>query len=563
MATQQQVVQAIAQALQDEPIIDQAVLNRVKKQVTKQHAFTRILTNIQILTSLPAAELARCKEALVTKPTRTISGVAVVAVMTMPLGCPHGKCTYCPGGLKSPFGSVPQSYTGNEPATMRAIRNQYDAYLQIFNRLEQYLIMGQNPEKVELIIMGGTFPAYPAQYKEQFITDCYRAMNDFSALFYKEGVLDLEAFKTFFDLPGDVQNQGRTRRVQQRVLEQKALRAATLEAAQMANEEAMIRCVGLTIETKPDWGKLDIGNELLRFGCTRVELGIQTIYPEVLEQVHRGHTIGDSKESIRILKDLGFKLNFHMMPGLPGVDEERDVQSLLTLFQDEAYRPDMLKIYPTMVFPGTPLADDVAAGRFTPLTTDQAARIIAKAKAHVPRYCRIMRVQRDIPTRLGKGVGRNNLRQYIDHVMQEQGWTCQCIRCREVRNNPVQGEPVLEVIPYPANEGQEWFISYKDAADRLLGFARLRFPSQSLRNEVTPTTAIVRELHVYGQASGLGKTGKVQHQGIGRMLMAQAEHISKEHGKDKILVISGVGVRGYYRKLGYAQEGPYMAKTDF
>lgn len=554
------VVREIAEALHAEPVLDQAVLNRIKKDITKKHGYKRILTNIQILSHLPPEDAELCKDLLITKPTRTISGVTVVAIMTMPLGCPHGKCIFCPGGPRSPFGDVPQSYTGNEPATMRAIRNQYDAYLQIFNRLEQYVMIGQNPEKVELIIMGGTFPSYPKKYKTGFVTDCYRAMNDFSRRFYPEGAFDLARFKEFFFLPGDVADPERTGLVQERILELKKKNEDDLAAAQEKNESSRIRCVGMTIETKPDWGKLDIGNEILDFGATRVELGIQTVYDDILEKTHRGHSLADSKESIRVLKDLGFKLNFHMMPGLPGVTKAEDITALQRLFSDPDFRPDMLKIYPTMVFPGTPLAEETKKGLFTPITTQTAAEIIAEFKKDVPRYCRIMRVQRDIPTRLGEGVDRNNLRQYIDRHMNERGIACQCIRCREIRGKPVTGKPAREVIPYEASRGKEFFISLKDEKDRLLGFVRLRFPSQQLRAEITPKTALIRELHVYGIAAGIGEAGRVQHKGLGRRLMEEAEAMARRNGKDRMVVISGVGVRGYYQKLGYRHDGPYMAK---
>ncbi|RJQ17026.1 tRNA uridine(34) 5-carboxymethylaminomethyl modification radical SAM/GNAT enzyme Elp3 [Candidatus Woesearchaeota archaeon] len=548
----------IANTLDD---LDEQKLNTIKKKVAKEHHFKDILTNIQILTHIDNKDMQKYKF-LITKPTRTISGVAVIAIMAMPLNCPHGRCTYCPGGLNSYFGSVPQSYTGKEPATMRAIRNSYDPYLQIMNRLEQYVIIGQVPEKVELILMGGTFPAYPKKYRDEFIYQCFKAMNDFSRLFYQD-TLNITAFKEFFELPGNVDNKERTEKINKKLLEIKNENSKTLQEEQTINETSKIKCIGLTIETKPDWGKDKIGSELLEYGCTRIELGIQTVYDEVLEQIHRGHTIQDTIDSVRMLKDLGFKLNFHMMPGLPGISKEKDIAGLKEIFNNPNYRPDMLKVYPTMVFPGTPLQKDFEDGKFIPLTTEQAADIITEFKQIVPRYCRIMRVQRDIPTILGKGVTRNNLRQYIEQLMKEKGYTCNCIRCREIKQNKIQGNPEFEIIEYNASEGKEFFISLKDDNDKLLGFCRLRFPSELLRKEITNDSALIRELHVYGSAVSVGKkeSEKAQHKGFGTQLMEKAEEIAKQHKKNKMIVISGVGVRGYYRKLGYALEGPYMVKA--
>lgn len=537
-------------------------LTKRKRELALQSGLDTIPTNIDILLHLPEAEIESLKRKLLTKPVRSISGVAPVAIMTAPARCPHGKCTFCPGGIGSPWGDVPQSYTGHEPATMRGRRNNYDAYLQVFNRLEQYALLGHSFDKVELIVMGGTFPATPAEYQEQFALGAFQAMNDFSQLFFREdSTIDYPKFKEFFQLPGDMYNEQRTTQIQQKLLQLKQTKTTSLEQEQVRNETAAVRCVALCIETKPDWGFLQHGNEMLRQGCTRVELGIESVYDEVLEFTHRGHTTADSKKSIQILRDLGFKINFHYMPGLPLTDRNRDIQGMNQLFTDPDYRPDMIKMYPCMVAPGTALYHQFKKGAFTPITTEEAAERLVEWKNHVPEYCRIQRIQRDVPTKYWEaGVDLTNLRQYMFDHYQVQ---CRCIRCREPKGKPIHWNEInIKVQEYTASQGTEFFISAEDAQnDIIIGFARLRFPAQLLRSEITTHTALVRELHVYGTATAIGEEGLVQHRGWGKKLMETAEDIAKKNGKNKIVVISGVGAREYYRtKLGYVKEGPYLVK---
>ncbi len=542
-------------------------LAQEKIRLCRKYKTPNIPSDIEILLSADEKIVPQLRKYLKTKPMRTGSGVAVVAIMTAPLRCPHGKCTFCPGGPDSYFGDVPQSYTGHEPSTLRGIRNDYDAYLQVMNRLEQYVAIGQSPDKVELIVMGGTFPSYDHEYQEGFVRDAFMAMNDFGEMFFdkdKKGLdaLNLEKFKEFFELPGSIKNKERTARIKQKLLDLKQERIKIgLEQAKKLNETAGIRCIGLTIETKPDWGLLDHGNEMLKLGCTRVELGIQTLFDEVLQETHRGHDLQDSKDSVRILKNLGFKLNFHMMPGLPRVSKEDDIWCYKELFENPAYKPDMLKVYPTMVMPGTKLYLDWKQGKYTPLNTEDAADIISEMVKYVPEYCRIMRVQRDIPTKYSEdGVTKNNLRQLVEIKMKEKGYELNDIKAREIGRKKIIGTPKFKNLKYEASEGTDYFISLVDEEDNLLGFVRLRIPNEVLREEFTDKTAIIRELHVYGQAIAIGDDGKTQHKGFGKKLMAKAEEIAKKEGKNKMLVISGVGVREYYRKIGYVLEGPYMAK---
>ena len=535
-------------------------LSKLKKETGIKYSLSNPPTNIELLTSVKKEELSLFKSKLLSKPTRTISGVAPVAIMTAPFACPHGKCTFCPGGPNSSFGDVPQSYTGHEPTTMRAIRNHYDPYLQVFNRLEHYIVIGQNPNKVELIVMGGTFPALTEEYQNTFVLDSFRAMNDFSELFFKKNEFDFEEFKNFFELPGDIGNKERTENIHAKIIKIKTSYQTNLEKEQKRNETAEIRCVAMCIETKPDWGKLAEGNRMLLQGCTRVELGVESVYEEVLKKTNRGHTLQDTKDSFRILRDLGFKISAHSMPGLPLTDRKRDLEGMKELFSNPDYRPDMLKIYPCMVSPGTALYPEWKKGAFKPLTTDEAASLIAEFKPFIPTYCRVQRINRDVPTKFwSDGVGQTNLRQYLHDKYKPK---CRCIRCREPKNNQVNFDKVeILVQEFEASKGKEFFISAEDTSnDIILGFCRLRFPSQQLRKEITLTTAIIRELHVYGTAVPLGDKGTVQHKGYGKLLLAKAEQIALENGKNKMAIISGIGVKEYYRKLGYSDDGVYVSK---
>ncbi len=529
---------------------------RFKLRLCKKRNIVDIPRNADLLLCSQSRE----RKMFVTKPVRTISGVAVIAVMTRPSRCRHGKCIYCPGGMGSFFGDVPQSYTGREPATLRALRAGFDPYLQVFNRLEQYVITGHVVDKVELIIMGGTFPSLPKGYQEEFVAYCFKALNDFSEEFFSNSKLDIRKFKEFFELPGNFKDAERVSRIQQRALQLKM--KPTLKMEQLRNEKAKIRCVGLTIETRPDFGRLKQGNHLLKLGCTRVEVGVQSIYDSVLKKIERGHNVKDTTVSFKELKDLGFKINAHYMLGLPGSSPKKDLEGMKKLFSDDKLRPDMLKIYPCMVFEGTKLYALWKKKRYTPISTLQAARIIARFKEAVPEYVRIMRVQRDIPTKIRvAGVDRTNLRQYIQGFMKK-GIKCRCIRCREAgrASESINGVKLRE-RHYLASGGIEFFIS-AEKNDVLFGYCRLRFPSEEQRRELR-NAAIVRELHTLSPTAEIGRKSRhsFQHRGIGKTLIRAAEKIAGTYYKKKVAVISAVGARQYFRSLGYKRDGPYMSKV--
>jgi len=532
---------------------------KIRHEICKKRKSKEFPSIRKILLNAKSSQLAKLKF-LQTKPVRTISGVAPVAVMTRPFPCPHGKCTICPGGPESVFGDTPQSYTGCEPATRRGVRNFFDPYLQVFNRLEHYVLLNHSIDKAELIIMGGTFPSTPAKYQNRFVEYCLKAMNDFGTLFFRKNQLNIKRFKEFFRLPHDLDDENTIRQIQRKTLQLKLKNRTSLKREQKRNENSKVKCVALCIETRPDYGKLKEGNQMLKLGCTRVELGIQSVYDDVLEKIERGHSVKDSIESIRTLKDLGFKISAHYMIGLPGSSRKKDIEGFKQLFENPNFRPDMLKIYPCIVVKGTKLYKKWKNGKYRPLTAREAAETITEMKRYVPEYCRIQRIQRDIAENfIEAGPKMSNLRQYIHKNFDVK---CRCIRCREPKGLAISIKDIrTNILEYDASKGKEFFVSAESSNDKLVGFCRMRFPSQSLRKEMTSSTAIIRELHVYGKSTAIGETGKVQHRGLGKKLLEKCEEIAKRYNKDKMTIISGIGVRSYYRKLGYKKQGPYMVKT--
>lgn len=551
----------IAQILKEQELT-KAELSNLKIKLSKKYHLKKIPTDIEILLNIDPKDAETVR--LNIKPTRTISGVAVVTIMTAPIACRHGACTYCPGGPNSFFGNIPMSYTGNEPASMRGIRANWDPYLQVFNRLEQYVVTGHEIDKIELIINGGTFTSFPILYQDRFIAYALKALNDFSTLFYPNGILDIKKFKDFFELPGDFQNPERIKRVQNKISSLKG--AEDLEKEKKINESAKARCVALCLETRPDWSMNPQIDDMLRYGTTRVELGVQTLSNRILEITNRQDTVENVIKATEQLKDAFLKVGYHMMPGLPTSSREYDIWMFKELFENSDFKPDNLKVYPCMVMPGTELYKDYKEGKFNPISTEQAAEIIAEAKRYVPEYCRIMRVNRDIPTKVtSAGVGHTNLRQYVEKFLKEKNIECRCIRCREPKNLEIDADDItIKKIKYKASASDEIFIAAESKKhDKHLGFCRLRIPANYYRKEITEKSAGIRELHVYGRALALNKQGALQHRGIGQKLVHEAEKIAKEeYDKNKMLIISGIGVRNYYKnKLGYSLEGPYMVKN--
>lgn len=491
-------------------------------KICTKYALKKIPKNYEILSTAKKSDFDSLRMVLLRKPAKTASGVAVIALMPKPYACPHGRCTYCPGGIES---NSPNSYTGKEPSSLNAIQNEFDPKLQITSKLQKLIAFGHDPSKMEIVIVGGTFLFMPKDYQNNFIKSCYDALNGTDS--------------------------------------------KDLEEAKSNNEHAAIRNVGFTIETKPDYSKKEHVDMMLSYGVTRVEIGVQSLQQRVYKIVNRGHSYSDVTESFQISKDAGYKIVAHMMPGLPTMTPHEDIADFKKLFADPELRPDMLKIYPSLVIENTPLYEQYRQGEYTPYSDEEMIKVLIEAKKSTPKWVRIMRVQREIsPKEIIAGPNSGNLRQIVQQNMAKQGLSCRCIRCREagLSNKRLDNRDVkLNRINYESSGGEEVFLSFEDKNESIYGFLRLRRPSiDAHRDEVRQDNAcIVREIHVYGRSLKIGerKDSEIQHSGLGKKLMEEAEKISREEWDAKrILVISAVGTREYYRKLGYLLYGPYMSK---
>jgi len=501
-------LEALLRRVEEGGIGSKEELHRLKLELAVSWPVPKIPSDSEVLAALPEHRRAEFRSLLQIKPVRTRSGVAVIAAMTAPEACPHGTCTFCPGG---PSWGTPQSYTGKEPAAMRGKQHAFDPFAQVTARVAQLRRNGHDTDKVDLIIEGGTFTAHDPAYRESFVKSCFDALNETIS--------------------------------------------PDLVSAHTANEGAPSRCIGMTVETKPDcFLTAEIIEDTLRLGTTRVELGIESTYDEVLDITHRGHTDADSREATRRAKEAGLKVCYHMMPGLPLTTRAMDVENFRRLFEDPDYRPDMMKIYPTVVVERTALHRQWLLGEYRPLETEEVVDLLAEVKAFVPPYVRIQRIQREINAQdIRGGTTKGNVRELVAKRMNEQGTSCKCLRCREVGLRRDDAEPVLHRQEYEASDGKEVFLSYDDEAETVYAFARLRLGGR----------AFLRELKVYGQIVPIGgePQGRWQHRGLGGLLLQECEHIAaEEHDGGELAVTSGVGVRGYYRRFGYERSGPYMAK---
>ncbi len=528
----------------------EAELNEEKRNLSSKLKLNKFIRNSDILKFAEASERSKLR-LLLKKPARTTSGVAVVAVMTKPSKCPHGKCRYCPGG---PDISVPQSYTGKEPATRRAIMYEFDPYLQATARITQLKTIGHLVDKVELIVMGGTLTAQCLDYQEFVVKECLRAMNEFNENY------------EFIKKSGEEEFIKITRETR------KNTQFRYLEDVQQDNETASVRCIGITFEPRPDWARCEQIDYMLSFGVTRIEMGVQNPYDFIYERINRGHRVSDVVSATQELKDSGIKVGYHMMPGILGNNPEQDLRAFNKIFTDSRFMPDMIKIYPLIIIKGTEYYDWWKKGEFEPMTTDEAVDLVVKIKGMLPKWVRTMRIMRDIPSNLVEaGIKHSNLGELVYNRMDELGVKCKCIRCREVGLFLKNGiEPKTDDIKlirtdYDASGGKEIFLSFEDVKqDILIGFLRLRIPYKPHRPEiVNADAAIVRELHVYGPMVEIGEKPEYefQHRGYGRELLKEAGRITKEEfNLNKILVISGIGAREYYRKFGYERDGVYMGK---
>ncbi len=450
------------------------------------------------------------------KPTRTISGVAPVTVLTKPYPCP-GKCIFCPTDVR-----MPKSYLHDEPGAMRAEQNNFDPFAQTAGRIRAFENAGHSAAKVELLILGGTWSSYRHDYQEWFVQRCLDAMNERDS--------------------------------------------ASLEEAQRWNESAAHRNVGLVVETRPDHVNWDEIRWLRHLGVTKVQMGAQSLGDHILEINKRGHTVEQTREAVSLLRAAGFKIVLHWMPNLLGATPDSDRADFLKLWSDPGLRPDELKIYPCSLLANAELYEYWGRGEYTPYADDELLELVADCLTNVPRYCRVNRVIRDIPApNIVAGSKRSNLRQDAERLIRERGQKYECLRAREVRGATVDAAGLhLETITYETRVGLEHFISFVTSADKVAGFLRLSLPhthAPTPLNEIA-SAAVIRELHVYGPALSLGddSTGEAQHLGLGTQLLAEAERLAGEAGFNKMAVISAIGTREYYRKQGFEVEGLYMTK---
>ena len=500
-----------------------AQLERLKKRAASEFALDRYLTNSEIIASLSSKARTEFMEMLRVHPRRSASGIVVVAAFSAPFACPHGTCVFCPGG---PSFGTPQSYLTHSPGMRSALETGFDPYLQVRRCLAKYQANGHEVSKVETIIEGGTFIAVPYEYQTAFVKGVYDGLN--------------------------------------------GSESRSLEQAQIANESSSSRCVGLTLESKPDWCRPADIDLMLSYGITRLEIGVQSLRSGVLSRSNRGHTVDDTIRAFQVARDAGLKVTAHMMPGLPGATPEEDLDDLRRLFEDEAFKPDMSKMYPTLVVPGTSLSRQFDRGLYQPYSLETVVELLSEMKRFVPRWHRIMRIQREIPANeIEGGVRAGNLRQLVLTRAREKGYSCNCIRCREVvlrEPGTMSKEDPLDYTEqrYRASGGEEVFGSYEFRRTGVISaFVRMRVPSSMAHRSEMHRSAVVRELRVYGRTVRVGhrQSSAWQHRGLGADLMQRMEKVAAEDFDVKrLLVTSAVGTRNYYRKLGYEHAGPYMGR---
>jgi len=464
------------------------------------------------------------------KATRSLSGIVVVSVLTKPYNCP-GKCLYCPTES-----GTPKSYLKNEPAVARALLCNYNPYTQVFARLKSLNDIGHSIDKINIRIIGGTWSYYDKKYQNWFIKQLFKAVNDF----------------------------GRTR---------KSDLNKSLEQLQKQNEKAKSRIVEISIETRPDFINVNEIKRLRKYGVTKVELGIQSIYDDVLRFNRRGHLNDKNIQATKILKDAGFKISYQVMPNLPKSNFKRDLKMFEQVFENENHKPDYLKIYPLAIVKSAPIYKKYKKGSLKVYSKKDLIKLIKKIKTSVPYFVRIERIIRDIPASdiVEGGAKITNLRQIIATEMKKENKQCKCIRCRQITNNFKNDDFKLFIDEYNASDGKEYFISYETKnRKKLASILRLRIPSQYFEKKkhflnILNDAAIIREIHTYGLQTEVSKNQKTspQHKGYGKKMLKKAEQIVKENGLKKIAVISGVGARPYFRALGYKLKDSYMVKNLF
>jgi len=510
-------------------------------------------------------------ERLRMRPVRTQSGVTPVTVLTKPYPCP-GRCIFCPNDVR-----MPKSYLRDEPGAQRAEDNRFDPYLQTWNRLAAYHSIGHPVEKIELIVLGGTWSFHPEPYQIWYVKRCFDAMNDFGAGMDRcaEAGAPTVDFSEIPAIDGRALESTSYNRVIRDALtrshggalvhESEAATWAELEIAQRTNEVAACRNVGLAFETRPDEITPGEVQRLRRLGGTKVQIGIQNLSDRVLAMNRRGHDVAATRRALALLRAAGFKIHAHWMPNLLGATPDGDIEDFSKLFGDADFRPDELKIYPCSLVESAELMAHHESGEWRPYAPAELLRVLMAGMARTPRYCRITRVIRDFSADdivVGNKVA--NLREVAERALAEQGVRCREIRAREIRGEPFRQEDLrLSEHGYATSIGREVFLEYTTPADQLVAFLRLALPEDRTQPGELGGSAIVREVHVYGTSLALGRRagGRAQHIGLGRKLIARARQLAADAGYGDLAVISAVGTRAYYRSLGF-RDGPLYQHAD-
>ncbi len=503
-------------------------------------------------------------ERLRLKPVRTRSGVTPLTVLTRPFPCP-GPCIFCPNDVR-----MPKSYLADEPGAQRAERNAFDPYLQTYERLQAFHNTGHPTDKIEVIVLGGTWSFYPESYQRWFVWRVFQALNDFGAGIDRtsEALAAAESYpRALSDSSIPLQPNDRIETVYNRTVQTlygatfahtELIESATweqLSAAHHQNEEAVSRCVGLVIETRPDYITPAELIRLRRLGCTKIQLGLQSLNDAVLTANRRGHDLAAARRAIALCRAAGFKIHAHWMPNLHGATVESDRQDFRRLFDDPDFRPDELKIYPCMLIPDTELMAHYHSGVWIPYTDAELVALLTDCVAYTPEYCRLTRIIRDIPAPdIAAGSTTGNLRQVIDTELARRGQSSQDIRAREIGAEKIVFDSLsLDKLEYTAGTGREVFLQFITPTRKIVGFLRLRLPTEPSFILELGGAALIREVHVYGQSLSLGETavGKAQHSGLGTRLIEHAAAIAAARGFRRLAVISAVGTRAYYRSRDF------------
>lgn len=554
---------------------EQTSLHRILKKYPKDGSqlFSRdqLVAGYEYFTTTKQLEPSQIiRDRIKMKPMRTQSGVTTVTVLTKPFPCP-GKCIFCPNDIR-----MPKSYLSDEPGAQRAEMNNFDPYLQTFNRLKAIQSIGHNTDKVELIVLGGTWSFYPVEYQIWFIKRCFEAMNDFGIRDQRGSITTKNVFKDATShIPRNANGKPMTYNQMVSAIalgdnkkfftEEEFATWEELFEEHRKNEYAKSRCVGLVIETRPDYIDEAEVIKIRKLGATKVQIGIQSLNDEVMELNKRGHGRKETEQAIKLLRQAGFKIHAHWMPNLYGSSVEKDIADYRELWT-ESIRPDELKIYPMSIIGDTEVYDLYKEGKFQPYTYEELLKVLTETIPHTPRYCRLTRIVRDIPsTDIVAGNKLTNFRQIAEEELKKAKKKCQDIRAREIRSRDVtMDELELESIRYNSSAGNEYFLSFKTKDDdKLAGFLRLHIPNSANFIPELDGKAIIREIHVYGQVVGIGQKdeGKSQHLGLGSQLIAKAKELASQHGFNELAVISAIGTREYYRKRGFIESGLYMSTT--